>query len=107
MAAYILLIVMAAFGGLCILWALFGFLLPARRGAAMVCHCKEGTSEELLIRRYLWLYSTGLIRCPLILVDCGLPQQVHKHLKHRGYPIMLCAPEELQSILEQEREYLG
>ena len=105
MAAMIVLAVLGAFGLLCALWVLFGFLLPGQRGAAAVLLCQGGTQEEAVIRRYLWLYNTGLIRCPLLLVDCGLSQ--HERSRLERHHVILCTPEELQNQLEQERRHLG
>ena len=101
-----MLVTLAAFGTLSALWALFGFLLPAQRGAAAVCLCRSGGQEEPVIRRYLWLWNMGLVRCPLLLVDCGLTEKERTRLlkfKH----VTICTPEELPSKLEQERERLG
>ncbi len=107
MAAFIVLTILAAFGGLCVLWILFGFLLPGQRGAAAVCLCRSGAMEEPVIRRYLWLYNTGLVRCPLLLVDCGLSEQERKRLPRFGHNVILCTYEELPTLLKQEREHLG
>lgn len=105
MAALIILAVLGAFGLLCAVWVLFGFLLPGQRGAAAVLLCHGEAAEEAVLRRYLWLYNIGLIRCPLLLVDCGLSRQDRARLEK--FPFPLCSPEELQTKLEQEREHLG
>jgi len=105
MAALIVLAVLGAFGLLCALWVLFGFLLPGQRGAAAVLVCRGEAAEDAVLRRYLWLYNTGLVRCPLFLVDCGLTGLQRKQLER--YPITVCTAEELQDQLEQEREQLG
>lgn len=107
MAALILFTVLAAFGGLCLLWVLFGFLLPGQRGAAAVCICKGQGAEEPLIRRHLWLYNTGLSRSPLFLVDLDLTEQERQKLSRYPYPITLCRAEELQNLLNEERDRLG
>lgn len=105
MAALIVLAVLGAFGLLCALWVLFGFLLPGQRGAATVLLCRGESAEEAVLRRYLWLFNTGLVRCPLLLVDCGLTDLQRSRLEQ--YPITLCTADELQERLEQEREQLG
>lgn len=105
MAALIALTVLGAFGLLCVLWVLFGFLLPGQRGAAAVLMCHGEAAEEAVMRRYLWLYNTGLVRCPLLLVDCGLAPEERTRLEH--FPLILCTPEELKNKLEQERTHLG
>ena len=105
MAALIVLAVLGAFGLLCAVWVLFGFLLPGQRGAAAVLLCRGEPAEEAVLRRYLWLYNTGFVRCPLLLVDHGLTET--QRLRLSQYPITLCTPEELQDHLEQERNQLG
>lgn len=105
MAAWIIGAVLAAFGGICTVWILFGFFLPVRRGAAAVLFCRGDPKEDALIHRYLWLYHGGLIHCPLLLVDCGLTETDRNRLVR--YPVCLCTPGELEMKLEQEREHLG
>ena len=104
MAALIVLLVFGAFGLICAAWALFGFLLPGQRGATAVLLCRGDPAEEAVLRRYLWLYNTGLVRCPLLMVDCGLSKEQRLWLGQ--YPITVCTPEELQEQLEQERNQL-
>jgi hypothetical protein len=105
MAALIVWTVLGAFGLLCALWVLFGFLLPGGRGAAMVFLYRGEPGEEVVLRRYLWLYNTGLIRSPPLLVDCGLSPKDRKFLEQ--HPIILCTAQELHDKLEQERAHLG
>ena len=105
MAAWMILITLAAFGAFSALWVFFGFLLPAGRGGAAVCFCRSGGNEEPLIRRYLWLWNMGLVRCPLLLVDCGLTAADRTRLSKFPH-VTLCPPEELSFRLEQERDLL-
>lgn len=105
MAEMIVLTVLAAFGVLSILWALFGFLLPGQRGAVTVCIARGGGREDALLRRYRWLRDWGLVRCPLLLIDSGLTEEERVRLIRQGAE--LCMPEELAARLEQERERLG
>lgn len=105
MAALIVLAIFGAFGLLCAMWVLFGFLLPGQRGAAAVLLCKGEPSEDAVLRRYLWLYNTGLVHCPLLMVDCGLTDAQRLWLTQ--YPIIICTPEELRDQLEKERKHLG
>ena len=105
MAAWIVWIVFGAFGLLCALWVLFGFLLPGQRGAVAVMLCRGEEAEEAVLRRYLWLYNTGLVRCPMVLVDCGLSQKERDRLERHA--LILCTADELLDKLEQEREHLG
>lgn len=105
MATWIVLTVLGAFGLLCALWVVFGFLLPGGRGAATVLLCSGEAGEEAVLQRYLWLYNTGLVRSPLLIVDCGLSPEDRKRLQQ--HPITLCTLQELQEKLEQERAHLG
>lgn len=107
MAAYVILVVLAAFGGLCALWALFGFLLPHHGSGVVICYCKEDDEVELLIRRHLWLYNAGLLKCPLLLVDEGLSSLAKQQLTRYDHPIILCTAEELHTLLIQERIHFG
>lgn len=105
MAALIVLTVLGAFGLFCAIWVLFGFLLPGGQGAAGVLLCRGEAGEEAVLRRYLWLCNMGLIRCPLLLVDCGLSET--DRLRLEQYPVTLCTFGQLQHYLEQERAHLG
>ena len=104
MAALIVLMVLGAFGLLCALWVLFGFLLPGQRGAAVVFLCRGEACEDAVLHRYQWLCNVGLVRYPMILVDCGLSPTERARLERA---FLLCTPEELQDKLEQERMHLG
>ena len=106
MVIWILLTVLAAFGALCVLWALFGFLLPGQRGAALVCVCRPGNQEEAIIRHYGWLRDLGLLRAPLLLIDGGLTEEERARLLKCRQGVTICGPEELVSRLEQERNKL-
>jgi hypothetical protein len=106
MAAYVILSLFAAYGVLCALWSLFGFLLPGRRGACTVCLCTDGSSEATVVDRHRWLSGMGFAQGPLILVDCGLSPERQCFLHRRGSDVILCTPDELFTILKQEREYL-
>lgn len=107
MTTWIVLTVLAAFGALCAVWALFGFLLPGQRGAAVVFICRGCPREEQVIRHYGWLRELGCFRGPLVLVDGGLTEQERERLLKCRQNIEFCTMEELPSILEQERNKLG
>ena len=107
MASWIVLSVLAAFGALCVLWALFGFLLPGQQGAVLVCLCRPGHGEEAILRHYGWLRGLGLLRAPLLLVDGGLTEEEQSRLLRGRQGVEICGPEELTSRLEQERNRLG
>lgn len=104
MATWIVLGVLAAFGALSVLWALFGFLLPGQRGAVTVCLCRGKGAEEQLIRRQRWLRDMGLIHCPLILLDGGLTEREKESLTRGG--LTVCDMAELSARIEQERKKL-
>lgn len=107
MITWIILTVLAAFGALCAMWALFGFLLPGQRGGAMVCVCRGDHREEQIIRHYGWLRDLGLFRAPLLLVDGGMTEEEQARLLKCRQGIEICTMEELSSRLEQERNRLG
>ena len=104
MAIWIILTVLAAFGALCAIWALFGFLLPGQRGAAVVCICRG--DEEPILRHYGWLRGAGLLRIPLLLIDDGSTEEDKTRLLKGRQGVEICSPEELSSRLEQERNKL-
>ena len=103
MAIWIVLSVLAAFGALCAVWALFGFLLPGQRGTVLVCLCRPGHGEEAVIRHYGWLRDLGLLRAPLLLIDGGLTEEERARLQKCRQGVEICGPEELFLRLEQER----
>lgn len=107
MVTWIILTVLAAFGGLCVLWTLFGFLLPGQRGAAVVCICRGNAREEQIIRYYGWLRDLGLVHAPLLLVDSGITEDERARLLRCRQGIEICTMEELPSRLEQERNRIG
>ena len=107
MVIWIIVAVLAAFGALCAIWALFGFLLPGQRGAAVVCLCRDGAREEPLIRHCRWLQDLGLVRGPMLLIDGGMTEENRARLEKWGRDIEICTMEELPSRLEQERNRLG
>lgn len=107
MAAYVILVVLAAFGVLCALWAIFGFLLPGHRDSAVVCICKEDAQAEAAVHRHSWLYNAGFLRCPLILIDEGMSPVSRQRLIRQGYPVIVYTYEELHTLIIQERIHFG
>ncbi len=93
MAGYVILGTLAAFGVLCVLWCLFGALLPGTEGFAVVI-C--GEAEEERFWRLLWLKSLGLLNCPVLMVAEKPGESVMAEIE-------ICSREELISRLEQER----
>ena len=71
MAGFILLGMLAAFGALSGLWALFGWIMPWEGGGIMVCRCFPGMKESFFFKRYVFLREMGLLNCPLLVVDDG------------------------------------
>jgi hypothetical protein len=107
MVIAVILTVLAAFGVLCALWTLFGFLVSGQRGAAMVYICGADSREEQIIRHYSWLRDLGLFHGPLVLVHHGITQEEKNRLLKCRQGIEICTVEELPSRLEQERNGLG
>lgn len=107
MATMIALVVLAAFGCLSVLWALVGFLLPGQRGTAMVYQWRDHGEGEQALRHYGWLRDLGLLRCPLLLIDCGMTEEERTRLLKNRPGVEICKLEELLSRLEQERMQLG
>ena len=66
MAVYILVGTLAAFGALCVLWTLLGWLLPRKKGCALVFW--QAPEPEGMIG-YLWLRELGLLHCPILILD--------------------------------------
>ena len=107
MATLIILAVLAAFGVLSVMWTLFGFLLPGQRGTVMVCLCRGDGEEEPVLRHYGWLRDLGFVRCPLLLVECGITEEERTRPLSLRQDVEICTMEELPSKLEQERIKLG
>lgn len=95
MAGYFLLAVLAAFGLLSLMWALFGWLLPACREGWVLCPGETGKLS--FVNVYLWLRGMGLVKCPLILVDMGLEEAEKDRLTDEG--IEICSLAELPARL--------
>ncbi len=98
---------LAAFGLLCGLWALFGWLLPGSREGLVLCYGTSGLTESGFLRRYLLLRDLGLLGCPLLIVDQGLTGTERRWLEHRCCGIELCEPEALSARLELERKRIA
>lgn len=95
MAGYVALALLAAIGAMSALWAALGWLLPGGEGMALVC---AGAPDENMVRRYRWLRGLGLLRCPLLATQAGPWRDVDG--------MEVCAPEQLLSRLELEREHI-
>ena len=97
MGWYILLGALASFGGFCLLWAVYGWLLPAGSSGVLILPGIPGEGELSGIRRYLWLRDAGLTGCRLLVADLGLSREELAWLEARG--IEICAPEALPAGL--------
>ncbi len=106
MGWYLLVGALAAFGSLCALWALLGWLLPGGRGLTAVCFCGPGLGQLPALRRWCWLRDLGLIRGKLLIVDCGISEKERKILAQMGAGIEIWDPAALPGRLELERERL-
>lgn len=95
MAGDLLLAVLAAFGVLSVLWALFGWLLPVCDAQWLLGPGQPGSLGFVYL--YLWLRWVGLVRCPLILADLGLSDAERVWLENKG--IELYSLEELPERL--------
>ncbi len=102
MAGFVIIGVLAAFGTLCALWVLFGFLLPRPRGCRLVYFC-DGR-EESVLRRYFWLRDLGFLRCPLVLIGSGLADTRRQQIALKCRSVYFYTPEEW---IEQEKKSLG
>ena len=93
MLGYFIWGTMAAFGVLCALWAMLGWLLPGAKGCILVCY---GVPDSEILTRSKWLKSLGLLDVPLLAV-----------VKEQETPCPgaeLCSCEDLLSRLELERK---
>ena len=97
MTIYIVMGTLAAIGGLCVLWACFGWLLPGLKGCALVC---PGWPDEGFMRRYRWLRDLGLLNCPLLIAAEAQPE---KPERYDGNGIEICSRDVLWQRLERER----
>lgn len=97
MAGYICVGMLAAFGALCALWCLFGWLLTGCRGGVLIYRGGSETDERFFVRRYLWLRGMGLLNCPLVLVAREPEEPERRWLERQG--IILCGPAELSARL--------
>ncbi len=100
---YFIVGMLAAFGLLCALWALLGWALPGDGNSAAVCLCHAGLKEINAVRKLLWLRDWGFLKCPVLLVDCGLSEEEKRQLSKLSDYIEFCELEALAARLELER----
>ncbi len=74
MIFYLCMGILAAVGGLFLLWLLIGCFLPTKRRGNVVVSCR---AEDLhaVLRRYRWMRELGLTRFTLVIVNVGIPQE--------------------------------
>ncbi len=106
MAGCILLGTLALLGLLCALWGLFGLYFGCGKGSALVCLWGSGR-EPAQILRYCWLRGMGLIRSPMLILECPLSEPEKARLCGKYPGIQFCTWAELPALLEQERERFG
>ena len=98
MAGLLCFAVMASFGAVCILWTVFGWLLPGGSGGVVICG-----PDPWFLRRYLFLRDLGLMNVQLILVAQTLSEAEEKWLQRRCAEIVVVKPGDLPRHLELER----
>lgn len=103
MAWLLCIAVMASFGAMSILWAIFGWMLPGGAGGIIICFGEPGASETGFVRRYLFLRDLGLLNCPMILVDRGMTETERRWLNKRCSGIVIMNGAEFAQWLELER----
>ena len=65
---YVLMGTLAAFGLLCAMWALAGWLLPGDRNGVAVFFCGKGDNRLPPLPRWRLLRQLGLLRCRMAVV---------------------------------------
>ena len=95
----ILLSILAAWGALCAVWAVFGWLLPGSGRVTVILLCPE-TDPEPVIARCRWLLGLGLLRGRLIVTGNRVPCPV----VNPDGNLEICGLEDLPARLELERE---
>lgn len=84
---------LAAYGAVCALWTLFGWLLPSGAGCAVVC---IGQPEAEVFARFRWLKEMGFLKIPVIVVTEAAEGEDPR--------MEICRREDLVSRLEWEWE---
>ena len=102
MKGYALMGMLAAFGFLCVLWAIAGWLLPGDKNGIAVFFCGQGGSRMSPLPRWRLLRQLGLLRCTVIVVDCGMTEANRRELSQ--WDIEICRPDVLTERLELERK---
>ena len=96
----IVLVVLAGFGALSLLWAVFGGLLPSPRGMVLMLSCTDLTEAEMAVHRHRWLTGIGVLRCPLVVIDGGLSEAERQTFQRKGIEIL--DPDMIGGLFRQE-----
>ena len=95
MAGYVVLGFLAAFGTLCLLWTLLGWLLSSCKGMVLVCMDFPTPGN---VERYRWLRGMGFLNCPLVIVMETDPEQMPQDME-------ICSRKTLINRLEREKDF--
>ena len=102
MAGEVVLGFLAAFGAFCVIWTVAGGMLSKGSGGVIVIFCHGKPGEELFLRRCGWLRELGLLKAPLLAVDCGLTDAERRWLEKQP-STEVCTLAQLEERLELER----
>ena len=96
----VVLSLLAVFGLLGLGWLLLGHILAPVGGrfCAVIPGSGDGGALEQSVNGLLWLRGGNLVKCPLVIVDCGLNAQgkaLAAALTLREPGITMCLAEEL------------
>jgi hypothetical protein len=95
------LVILAAWGGLCLLWVLIGLLLP-RTPMTMICRCPQGQHPDGAIARHRWLCGMGICQGPLLILG-NIPPAEQQIWKQHHYDVEFLEPEDFSLPAELER----
>lgn len=98
--AMVIMVILAAFGALCVLWVGFGWLVSPPRKMVMIYLGPEDGAEAA-IRCHNWMRGVGLIEGQLIIIGDGLPENQCQLLRKNSE---ICTMAQIQTRLEQERD---
>ena len=93
MMLYVLLGLLAAFGLFCVLWVIFGFLLPGSRRCTVILLCNP-SDEAAMLSRLLWLREMSLLRCKVLLSGRGIAARQRAQIRKKYHFVEFCDPEE-------------
>ena len=96
----VILGLLASFGLLCAIWALFGWCFGSDRDGILLCLCKDGREHSLIVR-YSQLRKFGLLKCPLVLIGSSMSAQEQAIVQRTHPGIEFCTPEQLPARLEK------